>query len=122
MLGIMRKYKQSIIIKGVFAIIVFSFIGTIFLIWGKGDKGMAGSDFAVKVDRTVISYDEFQKAYSNLRNMYQETYGKPITPELEKMMGLKKIVLDRLINTTLVRNEAKQMGLEVSDSEVVNAI
>ena len=122
MLGIMRKYKQSIIIKGVFAIIVFSFVGTIFLIWGKGDKGMAGSDFAVKVDRTVISYDEFQKAYSNLRNMYQETYGKPITPELEKMMGLKKIVLDRLINTTLVRNEAKQMGLEVSDSEVVNAI
>jgi len=39
MLGIMRKYKQSMIIKGVFAVIVLSFIGTIFLIWGKGDEG-----------------------------------------------------------------------------------
>jgi peptidyl-prolyl cis-trans isomerase D len=122
MLGIMRKYKQSIIIKGVFAVIVLSFIGTIFLIWGKGGKGLEGSDFAVKVDRTRISYNQFQKTYTNLRDMYRELYGKPITPELEKLMGLKKMALDRLINATLIRNEADRMGLTVSNDEVVNAI
>jgi peptidyl-prolyl cis-trans isomerase D len=122
MLVIMRKYKQSIVIKAVFAIIVFSFIGTIFLIWGKGDEGMGSSDFAVKVDRTVITYDEFQKTYGNLRAMYQQTYGEAMTPELEKMMGLKTIVLDRLINTSLIHNEAKRMGVKVSDDEVVSAI
>jgi peptidyl-prolyl cis-trans isomerase D len=122
MLGIMRKYKQSIIIKGVFGIIVLSFIGTIFLIWGKGGKGLEGSEFALKVDRTKISYNEFQKTYANLRDMYQQLYGKPITPELEKMMGLKKMALDRLINATLIRNEADHMGLTVSRDEVVSAI
>ena len=42
MLGIMRKYKQSMIIKFVFSIIVLSFVGTIFLIWGKGEEGLTG--------------------------------------------------------------------------------
>ena len=36
MLDIMRKQKESIIIKIVFIVIVLSFIGTIFLVWGKG--------------------------------------------------------------------------------------
>ena len=122
MLGIMRKYKQSIVIKGVFAIIVLSFVGTIFLIWGKGDEEMGSSEYAVKVGSTVISYNDFQKTFSNLRTSYQNIYGKAMTPELEKMIGLKNIALDRLINSTLVRNEAKQMGLKVSDAEVINAI
>ncbi|MEI8356701.1 MAG: SurA N-terminal domain-containing protein [Deltaproteobacteria bacterium] len=79
-------------------------------------------EYAVKVGSTVISYNDFQKTFSNLRTSYQNIYGKAMTPELEKMIGLKNIALDRLINSTLVRNEAKQMGLKVSDAEVINAI
>ena len=64
MLGVMRKYKQSVIIKIVFGVIVFSFIGTIFLVWGKGDSGLKGSSgFANKVDKTKISYEEYQQGY-----------------------------------------------------------
>lgn len=54
MLGIMRKYKQSVIIKVVFGIIVFSFIGTIFLVWGRGDKGLAGG-YVARVNGTKIT-------------------------------------------------------------------
>ena len=39
MLGIMRKYKQNVVIKIVFVVIVLSFIGTIFLVWGRGERG-----------------------------------------------------------------------------------
>ena len=40
MLGILRKYKQSVVIKFVFVVIVLSFVGTIFLVWGRGDEGL----------------------------------------------------------------------------------
>ena len=58
MLGIMRKYKQSILIKLVFGVIVLSFIGTIFLVWGRGEEGVKSSDSAARVNGTKISVVE----------------------------------------------------------------
>ncbi|HEX2770458.1 MAG TPA: peptidylprolyl isomerase, partial [Geobacteraceae bacterium] len=122
MLGIMRKYKQSIIIKFVFGLIVFSFIGTIFLVWGRGEKGLSGSDFAARVDKTKISLEEYQKYLYRMRNMYMQIYGKTITPEMEQQMGLKKKALDAMIDNALLRNEAARMGIEVTKDEVAKEI
>jgi peptidyl-prolyl cis-trans isomerase D len=122
MLGIMRKYKQSIIIKFVFAIIVFSFIGTIFLVWGRGEKGLSGSEYAAKVDNTKITYDEYQKYLYRMRDMYMQIYGKSVTPEMEKQMGLKKLALDSLIDNALLREAAEDMGLKVTKDDVAKAI
>ena len=69
MLGIMRKYKQSIVIKIVFCVIVLSFVGTIFLVWGRGDN-TGGGDFAAKVNGTKISLDDYQKNYYRLKGLY----------------------------------------------------
>ena len=122
MLGVMRKYKQSIIIKIVFGIIVLSFIGTIFLVWGKGDNSMkSSSGYAIKVDRTKISYDEYQQTYFRVRNMFQQMLGT-VTPEMEKQYGIKKTATDNLINQVLIKREAKNMGLSVSKDEVVKAV
>jgi peptidyl-prolyl cis-trans isomerase D len=122
MLGIMRKYKQSIIIKIVFGVIVFSFIGTIFLVWGRGEKGLAGSDYAARVSGMKISYDDYQKQLYQLRNVYGQIYGKSITPELEKQLGLRKNALDSLIDGALVRKEAERMGIKVTKDEVAKEI
>jgi peptidyl-prolyl cis-trans isomerase D len=117
----MRKYKQSAIIKVVFGVIVFSFIGTIFLVWGKGGSGLSGG-FVAKVNGTKISGDDYQKSYYRLRGIYEQIYGKSLTPELEKQMGLKKTALDSLIDAVLVSREAKNMGIKVSKDEVTAAI
>ncbi len=122
MLGIMRKYKQSIVIKFVFGVIVFSFVGTIFLVWGKGDKGLAGSDYAARVGKVKISYDEFQKYLYRMRNMYMQIYGKTITPEMEKQMGLKKMAIDYLVDNALLLQEADKMGIKVTKDEVEKEI
>lgn len=122
MLGIMRQYKQSIVIKIVFGIIVLSFIGTIFLVWGKGDKGLTPSSYAVKIDGAKITYEEFQRSYYRLRDIYAQIYGQSLTPEIEKQMGLKKMALDNLIDAALVRAEAKRMGIKVTKDEVTSAI
>uniref|UniRef100_A0A831UEU6 Periplasmic chaperone PpiD n=1 Tax=Geobacter metallireducens TaxID=28232 RepID=A0A831UEU6_GEOME len=122
MLGIMRKYKQSIVIKVVFGIIVLSFIGTIFLVWGKGDRELTPSSYAVKVDRATISYEEFQRTYYRLRDIYAQIYGPALTPEVEKQLDLKKQALDSLIDAALLRKAARDMGIKVSKEEVQKAI
>lgn len=122
MLGIMRKYKQSIIIKFVFGIIVFSFIGTIFLVWGRGEKGIAGSDYAARVGKMKIPYDEYQKYLYRMRNMYMQIYGKTITPEMEKQMGLKKMAVDYLVDNALLLQEADKTGIKVTKDEVEKEI
>jgi peptidyl-prolyl cis-trans isomerase D len=122
MLEVMRKYKRSIVIKSVFVIIVLSFIGTMFLIWGGGEKGFGNSNYAVKIGRTRISFDQFQQTYGRLRNMYQQLSGQPLTPEMEKQLGLKKLALENVVNTALMHNAAKQMGIKVSKDEVIKAI
>ena len=123
MLGIIRKYKESIVIRIVFVIIVLSFIGTIFLVWGEGGSGGGqSSGYAAKVDSTRISIEDYQQSYYRLRGIYEQIYQKSIPVEIEKQLGIKKMALDNLIESVLVRKAAKKMGLSVSKEEVSAAI
>jgi len=123
MLGIMRKYKESIVIKAVFVIIVLSFIGTIFLVWGEGGTGSGGqTSYAAKVDSTKISIDDYQQSYYRLRGIYEQIYQRSLPADVEKQLGLKKMALDNLVEAVLVRRAAKKMGVTVSDDEVKTAI
>ena len=112
MLDIMRKKKNSIIIKIVFVVIVLSFIGTMFLVWGEGRSGMGGSrSYAAKVDGSKITLEEYQNSYQRIRNVYQQIYGQSLPAEMEKMLGLKKVALDTLIENRLIMKESKSMGI-----------
>lgn len=123
MLGIMRKYKESIVIKIVFIVIVLSFIGTIFLVWGKGSNGSgATKGYAAKVDSAKIGLEEYQQSYYRLRGIYEQIYQKSLTPEMEKQLGIKKVALDNLIESLLMRKAAKKMNISVSSDEVSTAI
>jgi peptidyl-prolyl cis-trans isomerase D len=120
----MRKQKESIVIKIVFVIIVLSFVGTIFLVWGKGSDGIGGgsSGYAAKVNGKKITLEEYQSAYQRIRNMYQQIYGQSLPPEMEKTLGLKKVALDGLIDNMWAIKEAKNLGIKVSKDDVSASI
>lgn len=122
MLGIMRKYKESVIIKVVFVIIVASFVGTIFLVWGEGGSGGGPTSYAAQVNGGKISLEQYQRSYYRLRGIYEQLYGKSITPELEKQLGIKKAAMDNLVEAILVSQEAKKMGVKVTKDEIVAAV
>ena len=124
MLSLIRKQKDSIIIKVVFAIIVLSFVGTIFLVWGQGSDGLGGSKggYAAKVNGTRISLEDYRNAYERIKTMYQQVYGQSISPEMEKMLGLKKVALDGLIDSLLTIKEAKSLGIKVSKDDISKSI
>jgi len=127
MLDLIRKKKESIIIKVVFAVIVLSFIGTIFLVWGKGEEGFStgGAGYAAKVDRTTISLEQYQNSYQRLRDIYLQLFGQAaggLTPELEKQLNIRQAALDRLIDGVLLAKGAKELDIKVGKDEVAASI
>jgi peptidyl-prolyl cis-trans isomerase D len=123
MLDIIRKKKDSVIIKAVFVVIVLSFVGTIFLVWGKGEDGFGKrASYAAKVDRTTISYEAYQNSYQNMVEVYRQIFGANMTPELEKQLNLRQQALDRLIDSTLIMKAAKSQGVSVSKDEISASI
>lgn len=123
MLDLLRKKKESMVIKVVFVIIVLSFIGTIFLVWGKGEEGIGRSKgYAAKVDRTVISLTAYQQAYQNMVATYRQVFGNAFTSETEKQLNLRQQVIDRLIDNVLLLKGAKKEGISVSKEEISQAI
>jgi peptidyl-prolyl cis-trans isomerase D len=118
----MRKYKESVVIKVVFVIIVASFVGTMFLVWGEGGSGGGPKSYAAKVNGGKISIEQYQRSYYRLRGIYEQLYGKSIPAEQEKQLGLKKAALDNLVDALLVSQEAKKMGIKVTKDEIVAAV
>jgi peptidyl-prolyl cis-trans isomerase D len=123
MLDLIRKKKKSVIVKIVFWTIIAAFVGTIFLVWGKGsDRGDQGVSVAVTVNKTRISFEDYQRAYSNLYRLYQNIYRDQFTPAMEKQLRLRQQALDSLIDETLLLQEAGDEGLEISKKELVDSI
>jgi peptidyl-prolyl cis-trans isomerase D len=117
MLGIMRKYQKSPIIRIIFGIIIFSFVGTIFLIWGMDKSTPSSASYAIKVNGSKISFAEFDSSLQSMRGNY-----KNLTPEIEQLLNLKGMVMRTLVDRTLLLQEAKRLKIKVTDQEVQQAI
>ncbi len=123
MLDLIRRKQKTAVVKLVFWTIIAAFVGTIFLVWGKGrdSDGQPGS-VAVTVNGSDIAYQDYQRAYSNLYQLYQNIYRDQFNPALERQLGLKEQAINQLIEQTLLIQEAKSQGMKVSKKELVDSI
>jgi len=124
MLDLIRKKQKTVIVKIVFWVIIAAFIGTIFLVWGKGSEGdgAAGTTAAATVNGDKIGFQEYQAAYRNLYELYQNVYREQFTPALEKQLQLDQQALNTLIDQTLLLQEGNRLGIEVSKTELIDSI
>lgn len=124
MLDFVRSKQKSIVIKLVFGLIILSFVIGYAMLTSPGDGtgGQGQPNTAVKVNGKEIAFSEFQAAYGNLYQLYQNIYQEQFTPTLERQLKLAQKALDGLINQTLLLEEAKRQGLEVGEKELVEAI
>jgi len=123
MLDLIRRKQKSVVVKIVFWVIIAAFVGTIFLVWGQGGRGNgADGDVAVKINGQRVTFGDFRGAYDNLRRLYQNIYRERFTPEMEEQLGLEGQALEQLINQTLLLQDADDRDIEVSKSELVEAI
>jgi len=123
MLDLIRQKQKSTLIKIVFWGIIATFVGTIFLVWGKGsERASDGGNIAATVNGTNIAVTDYQRAYRNLYTFYQNLYGDRFNAELEKQLQLGKSAIDNLVRQVLLEQEGDRLGIEVSRKEIVDAI
>jgi peptidyl-prolyl cis-trans isomerase D len=123
MLDFVRSKQKSIIIKLVFGLIILSFVIGYAMLTSPGDGSKPGqSNVAVTVNGKAIPFSDFQAAYSNLYQLYQNIYQEQFTPALERQLKLVQKSLDGVINQSLLLDEARRQGLEVSRQEMIDAI
>ncbi|WP_456341871.1 SurA N-terminal domain-containing protein [Thermovibrio sp.] len=102
-------------------IVAASFVGTIFLVWGKGSvSGPSGSEVAT-VNGEGISVAEFNREYQNTVFTLKQQFGENFR-KFVKEDDVKKIALNRLITRKLLLQLAKEEGLRVSDWAVAKYI
>ena len=121
MFSILREYARSWWFKAILLSIVFSFLGTIFWIWGRGSS-QAPSRLIADVNGEEISFSEYQEVYDNLHNFYSRIYRDNFTPELLEKLDLKRAALNQLIRKRLILSQAKELGIKVSDQELFDWI
>lgn len=82
----------------------------------------AQASWAAKVDGELIPLRDFRLEYDSLYRQFQAQMGDRFDPEMARQMGLSSSAIDRLVTRHLLVNEAKRMGIAVTDEEVAEAI
>ncbi|MCP4669038.1 MAG: hypothetical protein GY849_22095, partial [Deltaproteobacteria bacterium] len=117
LLGLMRKHAKSWLIKVVIAVISMVFV----LYFGYSFRGREGQKIAY-VNGEMISGLEYNKAYNDLVERYRRQYRGIWNENLIKVLNLKGRALDNLINQKLISREATNLGLDVTEDEIQEAI
>lgn len=94
-----------------------------FGVWGIADYIRPKPDtVAATVGKAEISDFAFRDQYRFQLNAMQRQMGNAISPELAKQFGIPGRVLSEMIDQSLFEQEARRLGLNVSDTAVANQI
>lgn len=94
-----------------------------FGLWGIGDYIRPKPDTtAATVGKVEISDFAFRDQYRFQLNAIQRQTGNAIGPEIAKQFGIPDRVLNEMIDQSLFEQEARRLGLDVSDVAVVDQI
>ena len=114
MLDFVRTKQKSILSKVVFGLIILSFVIGYAMLTSPGDSsGPQAGSAAVTINDQTVPFSDFQSAYGNIYQLYQNVYQEQFTPTLERQLKLVQKALDGLINQTLLLEEAKRHNAQV---------
>jgi peptidyl-prolyl cis-trans isomerase D len=113
MLQTLRNKAQSTVIQVIVVIIVL-----VFVFWGVGTNMMNSREVAITVNDEEITFQQYQEAYDQAIKNLSAQFGGTLPKGLDDSLGIKQQVIDQLIQSSLLRQGAGQMGLRVSADEV----
>jgi peptidyl-prolyl cis-trans isomerase D len=118
----MRKAGQTLVGK-IIATVFFGALIVSFAIWGIGDIFRTTPASAVaEVGTTTITVDQVRNAYTNELQRLGRQFRTVISPEQARAFGLDQQVVSNLVTEAVLAEQAKQMGLSVSDQLVAASI
>lgn len=117
MLNVMRKYATNWMIK-----IILGAIVIVFVFWGVGSFSSKKEGRVALVNGEPITVEEYRQTYENLVEQLKSRFGSSMNDEMIKMFQVKRQALEKLIDQKLLLKEARDLDLQVSDSEIAGAI
>jgi peptidyl-prolyl cis-trans isomerase D len=114
MLRVLRENAQSWMLRGILILVAVTFIS-----WGGYSLiRERNKTYAAKVNGVTIEWNDFNDAYQNTVKQYRDALGPSFSEKMIEEMKLPERVLDELISKVLMMQEAKRLGLTVSDDEL----
>jgi peptidyl-prolyl cis-trans isomerase D len=115
MLESMRNAAQHAVGKAIMTV-VMGLIIVSFVIWGVGDmlRGFTASNVA-SVGGAKISSQDFRYEFQRTLQQYQRRLRQPFTTDQARAIGLDRQVLQRMISDAAIDEQARKLGLDVSD-------
>jgi peptidyl-prolyl cis-trans isomerase D len=113
LLSLMRKHAKSWLIKVLIAIIAVVFV----FYFGYSFREHEGSKIA-SVNGDIITIMEYDKAYRSLLEALQREYRGMWNENLVQVFNLRNRAMEGLITQRLISQEAKRIGLDVTEEEI----
>lgn len=113
MLQILRDKAQSTVIQAIVVIIAL-----VFIFWGVGSNLMNNREAALTVNGEEISFQDFQQAYDRAYQNMADQFGGNLPKGLAESLNIKQQVINQLVQTALLRQGAREMGIIVSSDEI----
>lgn len=118
----MRQLREST--KVVMVIVAVAFVGLMVFEWGmdfSGQSAQGGQPTTLgRVNGTEIRLEEYQGQYQNLLDQAQQASPEGLSDaELDR---IEQQAWENIVNLTLLREEARDRGIDVSDTELVEYI
>jgi peptidyl-prolyl cis-trans isomerase D len=113
----MRDYATSWLIKVILGAIV-----VVFVFWGVGSFRNRKANIVAKVNGEAITLDEYRPVYNNLLEQMRQRFGNNLNEEMLNMLRLNTQAMNQLIDQRLMLQKAADLGLRVTDAEIVASI
>ncbi len=119
MLRGIRKASENWLGRAIMAV-VMTVLAVSFAIWGINDifRGFGRSTLAT-IGKTEIRIDQFRQTYQDRLQQIGRQLGHPLPPDQARAIGLDRQVLGEMIAQAALDQRAQQMGLGMSDAEIV---
>ena len=118
MLDSLRKASSGWVAQLLIALLVVSFA-----VWGiSGFFTGFNAEVVATVGNTDVTVRQFAREYETRLRQAGQQFGQQITPELAQMLQLPQQVLGRLIADAALTDEARNMGLGISDEALSTKI
>jgi peptidyl-prolyl cis-trans isomerase D len=118
MLDFLRKKKRSWIITILLGLIIVVFVA----FYGGSQQPTGVAAHVAEVNGENISQREFITHYQRAVERYREMFKGSFNPELLKNLNIKHSLLEEMIETRLLLQEARRLGLSATDEELMNTI
>ncbi len=118
MLTSMREKSGGIVAKIFIGLLAFSFA-----IWGVSDiLRVKPEDTLISAGETTISVETYTNRFRNAVQQLSRASGRTMTQEEARQMGIDRQVLLQLMREAVLKEEARRLGLSLSDTFVAERI